>query len=455
MPLNDSVVTMYNCGPTVYDYVHIGNLRSFLCADLLRRVLEQHGYQVKQVMNITDVGHALADADEGEDKVQVAASKAGKTPQQIAEFYTDAFFGDIDRLGVKRAMQYPRASQHVPEMIAIIEKLLANGHAYTVGQNVYYDVSSFPAYGRLSGNTSEGLQAGARVDVRTEKNNPADFALWIHNPNHLLQWQAPWGSGYPGWHIECSAMSMKYLGETIDIHTGGEDNMFPHHECEIAQSEGATSVQFARFWLHVTHLLVDGEKMAKSKGNFYRLDDLLAKGYSAREVRYLLLATHYRQQLNFTFQALDAARGALTRLDNFVDTLNRYVAEKSGRASTIGAKAMAHIMSALDDDLHTPEALAAVFEFVRVINEKIAVKKLTGRERAVALECVEQVSALFGLTFLQNRDTIPADVQTLIDQREHARQAKQFDESDRLRQEIADCGYVVDDTPEGPRVKKS
>ncbi|MEK7855146.1 MAG: class I tRNA ligase family protein, partial [Acidobacteriota bacterium] len=238
-PLQKGKVRIYNCGPTVYDYVHIGNLRYFLFTDLLRRYLEHKGYEVHQVMNITDVGHVLADADEGDDKMEIAAAKAGKSPQELAEFYTEAFFRDIDRLGIARAASYPRASQHVDEMIAVIAKLLANGCAYKVGGSVYFDVSSFPAYGQLSGNVVAGLHPGARVDVREEKKHPADFALWISNPRHLMQWTAPWGKGYPGWHIECSAMAMKYLGETIDIHTGGEDNKFPHHEAEIAQSECA------------------------------------------------------------------------------------------------------------------------------------------------------------------------------------------------------------------------
>jgi len=259
------LVTMYTCGPTVYDYVHIGNLRSFLVADLLRRFLEFKGYKVKQVMNITDVGHMTSDAESGEDKMEAAARREKKDPWQIAEFFTKAFFADAQKINLKKAWKYPRATDHVKEMIKIIEKLVKNGYAYEVNGSVYFDLSKFSDWGKLSGNKLEDLIAGARVEVISEKKNPYDFALWIKNPAHIMQWDSPWGKGYPGWHIECSAMAMKYLGEMIDIHTGGEDNKFPHHESEIAQSEGATGKQFVRYWLHVKHLMVDGEKMSNQK----------------------------------------------------------------------------------------------------------------------------------------------------------------------------------------------
>jgi len=378
---------MYNCGPTVYDYAHIGNLRSFLFADLLRRYLEYSGLKVRQVMNITDVGHALADEDVGADKIEAAAEKEKMSPSGIARKYEKAFFEDIKKLKIIPAWEYPRASEHVAGMIGIIKKLFKNGYAY-VGKDssVYFDVSKFKKYGELSGNRLENLMAGARVEENFAKKNPYDFALWIINPKHLMQWNSPWGRGYPGWHIECSAMSMKYLGETLDIHTGGEDNKFPHHECEIAQSEGATGKHFARFWLHTKHLLVNGEKMSKSKGNFYILGDILEgehkiplnpplikgetegdsifpplikgetegdsifpplikgetegdsifpplikgetegdfsrKGYSARAVRYLLLSAHYRDELNFTFESLRSAENTLARLDDFYTKLS-------------------------------------------------------------------------------------------------------------------------------------
>ncbi|MEA3272830.1 MAG: cysteine--tRNA ligase, partial [Patescibacteria group bacterium] len=296
-PLKKSAVTMYNCGPTVYDFAHIGNLRSFLFADLLRRYFEYSDYKVKQVMNITDVGHMLEDADEGLDKIEQAAKKAKKTPAQVADFYTKAFFDDVKKLNIKQAWKYPKATEHIKEMIKIIEKLIDKKYAYEVKGSIYFNVKKFKKYGKLSGNKLKDLMAGARVEKNPDKKNPYDFALWIYNPKHKMQWNSPWGKGYPGWHIECSAMAGKYLGETIDIHTGGEDNKFPHHEAEIAQSEGANGKKFARFWLHTRHLLVDGKKMSKSKKNFYTLEDLLKRGYSARAIRYLLLSSHYRDKL--------------------------------------------------------------------------------------------------------------------------------------------------------------
>lgn len=454
-PLKRGAVTMYNCGPTVYDYVHIGNLRSFLFADLLRRFLEHKGLQVTQVMNITDVGHMLHDADVGEDKIETAAKKENKTPQEVAAFFTDAFFKDIERLNIRKASVYPKASEHVPEMIAIIEKLLANGSAYKVGNDVYYDVSSFPKYGALSGNEIKDLNPGARIEVRAEKKHPADFALWIHNPEHVMQWESPWGPGYPGWHIECSAMAMKYLGETVDIHTGGEDNKFPHHECEIAQSEGSTGKQFVRYWLHVTHLLVDGEKMSKSKGNFYRLDDLAGKGFAPRDVRWLLLSTHYRQQLNFTMHGLESSKAALARLDSFADNLARTKPENAGRPTTLAKKTLAAIDKALDDDLNVAAAFALVFDYVRAMNEKQAAKSLTERDRAAAVWFLQEIGAVFGFTFGSGTEAdIPASILALADKRDEARAARRFGEADRLRDEIKAAGWNVEDTSEGRRIRR-
>jgi len=459
-PLREGFVTMYNCGPTVYDYVHIGNLRYFVFTDLLRRVLERRGLKVNQVMNITDVGHMLADADVGVDKMEAAAEKQGRTPQQVAAFFTEAFFNDIGRLDVLPATRYPRASEHVLEMMGIIARLLENGHAYKVAENggisVYYDVSTFPRYGALSGNTIEGLQPGARLEVRQSKKHPADFALWIHNPQHLMQWEAPWGKGYPGWHIECSAMSSKYLGDTIDIHTGGEDNKFPHHECEIAQSEGASGKQFVRLWLHVTHLMVDGEKMSKSKGNFFTLGDLVKKGFTPRQVRWLLLSTHYRQTLNFTFHGLEAARGALDRLDAFADAVEQARPTEAGDMENTAHHALAAFDAALDDDLNAAEALAALFDYVRHLNEKMANGTFTARDRENARELLEQAGRILGFKFGRGAsdDEMPAEVRELIARRDAARQKKDFAESDRLRDVIKAKGFTVEDTPAGRRIKK-
>ena len=452
-PLEKGVVKMYNCGPTVYGYVHIGNLRYFLFTDLLRRYLGFSGYAVTQIMNITDVGHMLADADEGEDKIEMRAKEEGKTPQEIATFYTEAFFRDIDRLGIVHATHFSRASEHVPEMIAMIEKLLANGHAYRVGHNVYYDVGSFKKYGKLSGNVIEGLEVGKRIDVREEKKHPADFALWIHNPSHIMQWSAPWGSGYPGWHLECSAMAIKYLGETIDLHTGGEDHFFPHHECEIAQSEGTTRKLFARYWMHVRHLLVDGQKMSKSLGNGYRLDDLIAKGFTPQQVRYLLVSVHYRQPMNFTFPALESAVAACERLEIFAETVKSVEARRGVRQAH-AMRAKKAIVAAMDDDLNVSAALAALFDYVRDVNEMIAQKKLTEGEKKGAREVMGMVNAIFGFTFGAEVE-VPTSVKVLLEQREMARKERRFVEADRLRNELKDLGWVIDDTPQGARLRRA
>ncbi len=317
-PIEPGKVRMYNCGPTVYNFAHIGNARAFVFADVLRRTLEYFGCPVTQIMNITDVGHMTSDADAGEDKMAKAAREQKKDPWQIAEFYTKAFLEDIRTLNIQPAFKYPRATEHIPEMIALIERLIGNGHAYVVNGNVYYDISTFPRYGRLSGNTIEQLEAGARIEVNPEKRHPADFALWKQDPKHIMQWDSPWGRGFPGWHIECSAMSVKYLGEQFDIHTGAEDNIFPHHESEIAQSEGATGkVPWVKYWMHARFLLVNGQKMSKSLGNFFTLRDLLEKGCDPMAVRYVLMSTHYRQPLNFTLESVEAAKDSIRRLKDF------------------------------------------------------------------------------------------------------------------------------------------
>ena len=321
-PLDNKIVTMYNCGLTVYDYAHIGNLRAYTFADILRRYLEYKGFVVKQVMNFTDVGHMFEDVDIGKDKMEETAKREKKDPWSIAEFYIKAFLEDSKAMNFEEPMVRPRATEHIKEMIDLIERLIRNGYAYVVNGSVYYDVAKFKNYGSLSGNTIEKLKTGAggRVEFNSDKKNQFDFALWINDPKHIMNWKSPWcEKGYPGWHIECSAMSMKYLGKTIDIHTGGEDNIFPHHEAEIAQSEGATDEQFVRYWMHVRHLLVNSEKMSKSLGNFYTLKDLLKKGYSAKALRYLMLSANYRTSLNFTEGSLKNAEKTVNGLIDFVD----------------------------------------------------------------------------------------------------------------------------------------
>ena len=449
------LVTMYTCGPTVYDYVHIGNLRSFLVADLLRRFLEFKGYKVKQVMNITDVGHMTSDAESGEDKMEAAARREKKDPWQIAEFFTKAFFADAQKINLKKAWKYPRATDHVKEMIKIIEKLVKNGYAYEVNGSVYFDLSKFSDWGKLSGNKLEDLIAGARVEVISEKKNPYDFALWIKNPAHIMQWDSPWGKGYPGWHIECSAMAMKYLGEMIDIHTGGEDNKFPHHESEIAQSEGATGKQFVRYWLHVKHLMVDGEKMSKSKNNFYTLNQILEKGYSARAIRYLLLTSHYRDSLNFTFDGLAAAETALQRLDEVWTKINEAAAQKkNGELTAVVETAEKEFEAALDDDLNISGALAVLFDFVRKINVALT-SGVSKKELFAAKSVFQKIDSVLGFGFQKiKEEKIPEEIKKLLQDREQARSAKDWKRSDEIRVEIEKNGYAVEDTAKGQKVKR-
>ncbi len=439
---NEGDIRIYACGPTVYHYAHIGNLRTFLTVDLLRRYLEYRGRAVKLVMNITDVGHMLNDADQGEDKLEAAAAKEGKTPEEIASFYEKAFFADLEALNFKKeGTAFPRATENIGEMVAMIEKLIEAGKAYVTSKgDVYYSVAAFPDYGKLSGNSVEDLVAGARVEVKEDKRHPADFALWINNPNHVMQWPGPRGiQGYPGWHIECSAMAGKFLGETIDLHAGGEDLKFPHHECEIAQSEGANGKTFSNHWLHVTYLVVDGEKMSKSKGNFYTLQDLLDKGYSAAAVRWLLLSAHYRTQLNFTLEGLDAAEKQIAYFRETVGRLDGRAAPDAGYAEAFAA--------AMDDDLNVSKALALVNEAAKKANKEA--------DAGAAAFVLAALGGVFGIDLSVPAEEAPADVQALADERSAARAAKDFAASDRLRDAIAAKGWVVEDTKDGQKLKKA
>jgi cysteinyl-tRNA synthetase len=465
-PLKGRTVMMYNCGPTVYDYAHIGNFKSYMLAELLRRFLEWKGFRVKQVMNITDVGHMTEDdvADSrGEDKIEKAAKREHKTPKQISDFYTKAFLKDWKRLNMLEPTARPRATDFVKEMIGMNKELINKGYAY-VGKDgsVYYEVGKFKRYGKLSGNTIEQLKAGAggRVEMQEGKKNPLDFALWINNPKHIMQWKSPWGRGYPGWHIECSAMSMKLLGKTIDIHTGGEDNIFPHHECEIAQSEGATGKKFSRFWMHVRHMMVDGKKMSKSKSNFFTLEDLVKKGHDPLAVRYALLAAHYRTKMNLTEESIEDAQKCIDRLRCFTRDMKAHKSpgkrhESSGEAGKIIKKARKGFDEALSDDLNMPEALASVFGMVREINRLSDAGKLSKAEARKAYEQIIDFDRVLGLKVDLPKDRCPADIRKLIERREALRKEKKFREADRLRDRIKKKGWLVEDSPEGPKVKRA
>ena len=444
------VVRMYNCGPTVYGRAHIGNFRSYLFADTLRRWLEYRGYEVRQVMNITDVGHLTDDADDGEDKIEAQARREGRDPWQISRHFTELFFTDLAGLGCRKAMVYPRASEHVPEMLAIIDGLVAKGLAYQVGGDVYFEVARFPAYGRLSGNKVEELDAGARIEVREEKRHPADFALWKSDPHHLMKWPSRYGpDGFPGWHIECSAMAMKHLGPRIDVHTGGEDNIFPHHECEIAQSEGLTGEPFSTYWMHAKFLQVDGGKMSKSLGNVWSLDDVRAKGFEPRVLRYALIRGHYRQPLNFTWDILAESRAALENLDDLVVRLRRAAGGEGAAPSADDgleevADARDELEAAMDDDLNTPRALSALHKL-----RSHALEGRLGQSAAAAgLQFLTRANEVLGV-FRTDEEVLEKDVEDAIERRQAARKRKDFAESDRIRDELLGRGIVLEDTAKG------
>lgn len=448
-PLRDGRVGLYTCGPTVYNYAHIGNYRAYIFEDILRRVLRLAGYEVTQVMNLTDV----------DDKTIRGAVEAGVLLDDYTQTYKDAFFEDLKTLRIEPAEHYPSATAHIPEMIALVERLMEQGAAYRSDDgSVYFNVSAYRNYGRLGHLDLTELKSGARVaQDEYEKDDVADFALWKawDEADGDVAWASPWGRGRPGWHIECSAMSMKYLGESFDIHTGGIDNMFPHHENEIAQAEAATGKPFVRTWLHCEHLRVNGKKMAKSLGNFYTLRDLLDKGYTGREIRYLLLSAHYRQELNFTLSALDAARVALGRLDEFRRRLAEQAADDAASPPEWAAEGMNGFRAGLEEDLGTPQALAAVFDMMHQGNRALDASEVDGGQAAAACAILGEMDRVLALAAEQNTAEGPdAAVQALLDERATARSEKRYADSDRIRDELAALGWEVRDTPEGHKLRR-
>ncbi|MFA7169704.1 MAG: cysteine--tRNA ligase [Candidatus Paceibacterota bacterium] len=460
-PINDKKATIYSCGPTVYDYVHIGNLRTFMMADFLRRTLTFLGYEVKHVKNITDVGHLTQDDIEaGEDKMLKAAKRENKTPHDIARFYEEAFNRDEEKLNILRAHKFTHATKYIDKMKELVEKLIEKGYAYEVNGSVYYDVDKFADYGKLSGNTLENLKIGARLEANPEKRNPYDFALWLKaGEEHLMKWESPWSLGYPGWHIECSAMSIAELGETLDFHTGGEDNIFPHHEDEIAQSEGATGKKFVNYWVHARHLLVDGEKMSKSKGNFYTLKNLEDENINPLAFRYLCLTAHFQSQLNLSWQSLEDSEKALEKLYNFIGSID---SEEEGK---VLAEYIEKFQSALEDNLDTPRTVALVWEIIKNKDIENADKKVTlikfDEVLGLGLANVKSSKAetgefklsggnvKFSITYKSTSEGIPEEIKKLIKERETARQNKDFDTSDLLRDRLKEKGYIIKDTPQG------
>jgi len=450
--IKPGMVTMYNCGPTVYGIQSIGNYRSFLVADLLKRYLIYKGYQVKQIMNITDVGHLTNDSDTGEDKLEKRAQAEDKDPRDIAKFYEKAFKQDIKKLKINEADKYPRATEHINEMIEIIQTLLDKGYAYEINKSIYFDLSKFPEYGKLSGNSLEDLIAGKRVEIIPEKKNPYDFALWIHNPEHIMQWEAPWGSGYPGWHLECSVMANKYLGETIDIHTGGEDNKFPHHECEIAQSEAANGKKFVNYWIHIKHLLVDGGKMSKSMGNVFSLKDIEERGYSLLALRYFLISGHYRQNLNFTFEGLKAAENTLTKIHNFISQL-KTVDHESINVEEILDKYKNNFEKYLDDDLNISAALSVIFDLIKESNKLISDNKISKTNAVMILDFLRQINSVLGVIDLERTEkSLGVEkelIELLISARNEFKKNRNWIMADKIRDSLSELNIQLKDTENG------
>ncbi len=445
-PIDDGKVRMYTCGPTVYGFAHIGNFRTFVFEDLLRRYLKYKGYEMTHVMNLTDI----------DDKTIRDSQAEGISLKEFTTRYTKAFFEDLDTLGIERAEHYPAATDHVDEMVAMIKKLVERGLAYEVDGNYYFKIAAFPNYGKLANLDMAGLKAGARVaSDEYEKDSVSDFALWKawDEADGDVYFETEIGKGRPGWHIECSAMSMKYLGQHFDIHTGGVDNMFPHHENEIAQSEGANDHKFVNYWMHSEYLLVDGRKMSKSMGNFFTLRDIVDKGYSGVVMRYMLMATHYRQQLNFTFDGLEADRKALDRYNDFISNLSDYAGgESNGEATGIIEKLLTGFETHLDDDLNISGALGDVFDFIRDINRLKAENKLSAEERDEALAAMRKIDTV--LAFEQKQEMIDADIEALIEERTQARKNKDFAKADEIRDELLEQGIILEDTAQGVKWKR-
>jgi len=446
VPLENNHLRMYTCGPTVYNYAHIGNYRAYMFEDLLRRWLQYKGFEVTQVQNLTDV----------DDKTIRGSHETGLTLRDYTQQYKDAFFDDLKVLNIESAEHYPAATDCIPEMIALIEKLFEKGLAYKSDDgSVYYAIDKFPEYGKLAHLDREGMRSGARVDQdEYDKDNAADFALWkgyVEDDGDVV-WDSPWGKGRPGWHIECSAMSEKYLGETFDLHTGGIDNIFPHHEDEIAQSEGANGCIYSKQWMHCAHLQVEGKKMSKSEGNFFTLREILDKGYTGREIRYELIGTHYRKSLNFTFDSLNANRAALARLDDFYAKLQECIDSETEQGELPGwAVEMEKCFAgALDDDLNIAGALGALFDGVHKGNKTFP---MNSKEALAISNLWKKLDTVLG--FLEPpKEEVPAELIEMAEARASAKANKDWPEADRLRDAVAAAGWTIQDTPTGSKLKK-
>ena len=449
-PLVDGEIKFYYCGPTVWDYGHIGNFRSAIAADVLRRYLKSKGLRVTQAMNITDV----------DDRIITKAQESGKTIDDYTQKYIEAFWEDFDALGCERPEVAPRATKHIPEMVALVKKLMERDHAYQSDGSIYYRIKSFPEYGKLSKiNFAGNIEGGSeRVDTdKYDKEDARDFALW-KAPNRPDEpaWDIEIGRGRPGWHIECSAMSMKYLGETFDLHLGGIDLVFPHHENEIAQSEGATGKQFVRYWLHFEHLKVEGETMSKSKGNYYTFRDLTDKGFSPAAIRYFLLSVPCRKQLNFTFDALQGAEKTVESLRDFRARLEEARTETGANNELHDAtkQALIEFESGMDDDLNTSVALAAVHELTREVNTVLARRGLREDNKREIIAAIERIDSVLNVIGRPQREMLDEEIQKLIDERQEARHRRDFARADEIRNQLSERGIVLEDTKDGVRWKR-
>ncbi len=456
-PITKGVVKLYTCGPTVYDYLHLGNLRAYIFADILKRVLLYNGLTVQHIMNITDVGHLVSDGDTGEDKLEKGARREGKSAWEVAKHFTELALKDFERLHIIAPEKYTKATDHIPEQIALVQKLEKNGYIYTIEDGVYYDTSKFPPYGDFAKLDVEEMKAGKRVEMVEGKRNITDFALWKFSPKDKkrdMEWDSPWGKGFPGWHIECSAMSMKYLGDHFDIHTGGIDHIPVHHTNEIAQNFGATGKDVVNFWMHNEFLVTpEGEKISKSAGNFPILQNLLDDGYDPLVYRFFALNTHYRKPLTLSKQALVAAREGLERLRQFVRVLKEHAESNTMNDSVeeLLLQSRRDFLDAVNDDLNTPKALGAVFDLIKIVNKAI--------ERGEELPYTQIANALhefdniFGLDLeaIGNAD-LPEEVMSLLQERKMARSNKEWQRSDEIREKLDKIGYIVQDTSTEQRV---
>ncbi|MBI3385946.1 cysteine--tRNA ligase [Candidatus Gottesmanbacteria bacterium] len=455
VPISPPHVGLYTCGMTVYDYAHIGHGRKYVGDDILRRILTRFGYEVKHVQNVTDVGHLVSDADEGEDKLEKGAKKAGKTVWQVAEYFTKHFYDSMDKLNVLRPDIICKATEHIEEQIALVKTLITKGYAYDTPEAVYFDVTKFSGYSKLFGQSLDQKKVAAREEVKTgeHKKHPADFALWFKRvgrfSDHTMHWESPWGDGFPGWHIECSAMSMKYLGQSFDIHTGGIDHIPVHHPNEIAQSEAATGKPFVKYWVHHAFLMVEGQKMSKSLGNIYTIEDVIKKGFDPLALRYFYFTAHYRSPQNFTWEALGGTGRSLDELRGHISRLREQFAKRTTLSQEKLEKVDAYrkkFDQAIGNDLNMPEAIAVVWEVVK--------SNIPSQDKYDLLLDFDEVLGLGLRDFREKEIAVPQKVKELVSKREQLRTSGKFDQADTVRKQIDSLGFIVEDTSLGPKVKK-